>query len=40
LVNLGGTGIQAIIPELCFLFAGAIITCLGASLLLRRVQDR
>ena len=39
LVNLGGTGIGPIIPDLCFLLAGAIITCVGASLLLRRIQD-
>jgi ABC-2 type transport system permease protein len=39
LVNLGQTGIGPIIPDLCFLAAGAIVTCLGASLLLRRIQD-
>ncbi len=39
LVNLGGTGIGAIIPDLCFLAFGAVVTCLGASLLLRRIQD-
>jgi ABC-type multidrug transport system permease subunit len=39
LVSLGGSGFTAIAGDLCWLFLGAVITCLGATLLLRRVQD-
>jgi ABC-type multidrug transport system permease subunit len=39
LVSLGGSGFITIAGDLCWLLAGAIITCLGATLLLRRVQD-
>jgi ABC-2 type transport system permease protein len=39
LVSLGGTGFTAIASDLCWLLAGAVITCLAATLLLRRVQD-
>ena len=39
MVSLGHAGFAAIIGDLCFLFVGAVVTCLGASLLLRRIQD-
>ena len=39
MVSLGHAGFPAIVGDLCFLFAGAVVTCLGASLLLRRIQD-
>ena len=39
LVSLGGTGLPAIASDLTFLAIGAIVTCLGAALLLRRIQD-
>ena len=39
MVSLGHAGFAAIVGDLCFLFAGAVVTCLGASLLLRRIQD-
>ena len=39
MVSLGHAGFAAIFGDLCFLFAGALITCLGAALLLRRIQD-
>ncbi len=39
LVNLGQVGASAIIGDLLFLLIGAILTCSGAALLLRRVQD-
>jgi ABC-2 type transport system permease protein len=39
LVCLGQAGLPAIAGDLAFLFLGAIITCCGASLLLRRLQD-
>jgi len=39
LVSLGSSGFTAIAGDLCWLLLGAVITCLGATLLLRRVQD-
>jgi len=39
LVSLGNAGFSSIVGDLCFLFVGAIVTCAGAALLLRRIQD-
>ena len=39
MVNLAHTGIQPIMSDLMFLLVGAVVTCAGATLLLRRVQD-
>ena len=39
LVSLGNAGLSEIVGDLSFLFFGAIITCAGAALLLRRIQD-
>ena len=39
MVSLGGAGLAPILADLCFLAIGAVITCLGAALLLRRIQD-
>ena len=39
MVSLGGAGLAAIVADLCFLAIGAVATCLGAALLLRRIQD-
>lgn len=39
LVNLGHVGFSAILGDLSFLFLGALLTCSGAALLLRRIQD-
>lgn len=39
LVCLGQGGFAPIAGDLAFLFLGAIVTCFGASLLLRRLQD-
>ena len=39
MVNLAHTGIGPILPDLIFLLIGAVVTCAGATLLLRRVQD-
>ena len=39
MVSLGHAGLPAILGDLCFLLVGAMVTCLGASLLLRRIQD-
>ncbi len=39
MVCLGHAGLPAIAGDLGFLLIGAIVTCLGASLLLRRIQD-
>ena len=39
LVSLGQAGLSAIAGDLCFLAVGAVVTCLGAALLLRRIQD-
>ena len=39
LISLGHSGIGAITNDLIFLLVGAVATCLGASLLLRRIQD-
>ncbi|MEO7319616.1 MAG: ABC transporter permease [Chthoniobacteraceae bacterium] len=39
LVSLGQAGLPAILGDLCFLAIGAVVTCLGAALLLRRIQD-
>ncbi len=39
LVSLGHAGLSSIVGELGFLLVGAIVTCAGAALLLRRIQD-
>jgi ABC-type uncharacterized transport system permease subunit len=39
MVSLGHAGFSAIAGELCILFFGAIVTCFGAALLLRRIQN-
>jgi ABC-2 type transport system permease protein len=39
MVNLAGCGLGAILPDLAFLTIGAVVTCTGAALLLRRIQD-
>ncbi len=39
LVSLGQAGLSAIVGDLCFLAIGAVVTCFGAALLLRRIQD-
>ena len=39
MVSLGQAGISSILGDLIFLLLGAVVTCLGASLLLRRIQD-
>ncbi len=39
MVSLGQAGLPAIAGDLCFLAIGAVVTCLGAALLLRRIQD-
>ena len=39
LVSLGETGIGAIAGDLLFLGIGAVVTCLGAAWLLKRVQE-
>ncbi|HSI11942.1 MAG TPA: ABC transporter permease [Chthoniobacter sp.] len=39
MVSLGQLGISAVVGDLVFLAAGAIVTCFGAALLLRRIQD-
>lgn len=39
MVSLGHAGLPAIMGDLCFLLIGAVVTCLGAALLLRRIQD-
>ena len=39
MVSLGHAGLPAITGDLCFLLIGAVVTCLGAALLLRRIQD-
>ena len=39
MVSLGHAGLSAIVGDLAFLFIGAVVTCLGAALLLRRIQD-
>ena len=38
-VSLGQAGFGAMADDLAFLFFGAILTCAGAALLLRRIQD-
>lgn len=38
LVSLGGVGWTAIAPDLAFLLIGAIVTCGGAALLMRRME--
>jgi ABC-2 type transport system permease protein len=39
MVSLGQAGISSILGDLVFLLVGAAVTCLGAALLLRRIQD-
>jgi hypothetical protein len=39
MVSLGQLGISSIAGDLVFLAIGAVVTCLGAGLLLRRIQD-
>lgn len=39
LVSLGQLGGTAIVGDLVFLAGGAVVTCFGAALLLRRIQD-
>ena len=39
MVSLGHADLSAILGDIVFLLAGAMVTCLGASLLLRRIQD-
>ena len=39
MVSLGQAGISSILGDLVFLLVGAVVTCLGAALLLRRIQD-
>jgi len=39
MVSLGQLGISSIGGDLVFLAAGAVVTCFGAALLLRRIQD-
>jgi ABC-2 type transport system permease protein len=39
MVSLGQVGISSVVGDLVFLFVGAVVTCLGAALLLRRIQD-
>lgn len=39
MVSLGNAGLPAIAGDLLFLAIGAVVTCLGAALLLRRIQD-
>jgi ABC-2 type transport system permease protein len=39
MVCLGGGGMSSIVSDLGFLFLGAVATCCGAALLLRRIQD-
>jgi len=39
MVSLGQVGISAVAGDLVFLAIGAVVTCLGAALLLRRIQD-
>ncbi len=39
LVSLGNAGLSSIVGDLSFLLIGAFVTCSGAALLLRRIQD-
>jgi ABC-2 type transport system permease protein len=39
MVSLGQLGVSAVAGDLAFLAAGAVVTCFGAALLLRRIQD-
>ncbi|MEQ1852449.1 MAG: ABC transporter permease [Chthoniobacteraceae bacterium] len=39
MVNLAHSGFMTILPDLAFLLIGAVVTCTGAALLLRRIQD-
>ena len=39
MVSLGHAEFAAIVGDLSFLLIGAVVTCLGAALLLRRIQD-
>jgi hypothetical protein len=32
-------GVSSVVGDLVFLAIGAVVTCLGAALLLRRIQD-
>jgi len=39
MVSLGQVGVSSVIGDLVFLGIGAVVTCFGAALLLRRIQD-
>jgi ABC-2 type transport system permease protein len=39
MVNLAHAGFMTILPDIAFLLIGAVVTCTGAALLLRRIQD-
>ena len=39
MVSLGQLGVSSIVGDLVFLAIGAVVTCFGAALLLRRIQD-
>ncbi len=39
MVSLAQAGISSIVGDLVFLLVGAVVTCFGAALLLRRIQD-
>jgi ABC-2 type transport system permease protein len=39
MVSLGQLGVSFIVGDLVFLAVGAVVTCFGAGLLLRRIQD-
>ena len=39
MVSLAHAGMASILGDLIFLLVGAVVTCLGAALLLRRIQD-
>jgi ABC-2 type transport system permease protein len=39
LVSLCQASVSTIVPDLVFLLAGAVLTCFGAALLLRRIQE-
>ncbi|MEI9897565.1 MAG: ABC transporter permease [Chthoniobacter sp.] len=39
MVSLGQVGVSSVVGDLVFLALGAVVTCFGAALLLRRIQD-
>ncbi|MEP6670306.1 MAG: ABC transporter permease [Chthoniobacter sp.] len=39
MVSLGQVGVASVVGDLVFLAVGAVVTCFGAALLLRRIQD-